>query len=163
MESTFKQDIRLGLPDDEQSYELCKRFREAQLEEEAALDPNHRSLYEFILKYPPENILEVLGFVSNIPIGYAGFSPCGCGCKNRLIWNFFYIPVKLRKYGLGLRFARASCRWLQEKLGPDVVIEITHHEENSAMNQIFRYAGFKKTRTTGELSLGEILRRQNGS
>lgn len=163
MGSTFKQDIRLGPPDGETKRNLCNQLREEQIKEEMGLDEGHRSLYEFILKFPQENVLEILGYVSNIPIGYAGFMPCGCGGCNRLTWTYFYIPVQLRKYGLGLRFARAVLRFLKEKLGDEVIIEICHHENNSAMTQLFRYAGFKRTRVTGELSLGEILRRSDGS
>lgn len=159
MEETFKQDIQLGLAEGSTQFTICKEFRKLQLQEEATYANGHSSLFQFLSENMHNNLLEVLGFVSNIPIGYAGFEPCFCGCKDRLIWRFFYIPVQLRKYGLALKFGRAVVRYMKETIGDDVKIEVTYSPKNNAMSHIFRYFCFEQTYVTGELAIGEILTR----
>jgi len=159
MASTFKRDIRLGVPDDELSRSIADSFRIEHLVEEAGYTDTHKDIMVFISKNPDKNLLEILGYIDNIPIGYAGFSPCGCGCQNRLRWAYMYIPVQLRKYGLGLRFARAVINKVTELVVPDTIIEVSYQTANDAMSHIFRYAGFKKTLVTGELAVGKILTR----
>jgi hypothetical protein len=157
MASTFRQDIRLGVPEDDVSRSIADTFRTAQFDEEAGYSQNHKELFAFLSQNIDENLFEILGYVGNIPIGYAGFTPCGCGCGNRLIWKFLYIPLHLRKYGLGLRFARAVLLRIQEFVDADTIIEVSYQTSNDAMSHIFRYAGFKRTFVTGELAVGEIL------
>ena len=134
-------------------------FRTSHLDEESHMSATHKDIFRFISENPDENLLEILGYIDNIPIGYAGFSPCGCGCGNRLKWTYMYIPTNLRKYGLGLRFARAVITKLTELVNPDTIVEVSYQTSNDAMSHIFRYAGFKKTLITGELAVGEILTR----
>jgi hypothetical protein len=159
MELIFKRDIRLGVPEDDVSRTVADTFRTAHLAEEAKYSATHSALFGFLSKNINENLLEIIGYVDNIPIGYAGFDPCGCGCDNRLMWKYMYIPLHLRKYGLGLRFARAVLRRIQEFLEADTIIEVSYQTSNDAMSHIFRYAGFKRTVVTGELAVGEILTR----
>lgn len=159
MESTFKRDIRLGVPDDAISRQIANDMRKAHLDEEARMSRSHPDIFRFISNNVDENVLEILGYIDNIPIGYAGFSPCGCGCKNRLKWAYMYIPLHLRKYGLGLRFARVVIKKLTELVDTDTIIEVSYQTSNDAMSHIFRYAGFEKTLITGELAVGEILTR----
>ncbi len=139
-------------------------MREQHLEEEAAMDGDHPGIFEFLRKNIHENsLLQFLGFVSNIPIGYAAFEPCPCGCK-LLTWRFFYIPVQLRKYGFALKLARETLRLLQSTLNEeDIRVEVTINTSNSAMDHIFRYAKFKETYRTGVLPIGEILKRRGSS
>lgn len=159
MEETFKQDIQLGLAVDSTQLELCRGFRKAQLLEEGENANGHSSLFKFLSENMHNNLLEVLGFVSSIPVGYAGFEPCACGCKDRLVWRCFYIPVQLRKYGLALKFGRSVVRYLKETVGENITIEVTHSSTNNAMSHLFRYFCFKQTYVTGELAIGEILTR----
>jgi len=159
MASTFKRDIRLGVPDSADSRAIADSFRAEHLAEECSYTDTHKDLLVFISKNPDDNLLEILGYIDNIPIGYAGFTPCGCGCQNRLRWTYMYIPANLRKYGLGLRFARAVINKITELVNPDTIIEVSYQTANDAMSHIFRYAGFKKTLVTGELAVGKILTR----
>ena len=155
----FKQDIQVAPCKTDAALAVAKSMREAHLEEEAALDGEHPGIFDVVRENIDENrLLQFLGFVSNIPVGYAAFEPCPCGCK-LLIWRFFYVPVQLRKYGLALKLARETIRLLQ-KTFDDVKIEVTVNSSNSAMDHIFRYAKFKEVYRTGVLSVGEILERR---
>jgi len=123
------------------------------------MDGAHPGIFEFISKNIDENrLLQFLGFTCNIPVGYAAFEPCPCGCK-LLSWKFFYVPVQLRKYGLAMKLARETLRLLQ-KTCDEVKIEVTINTSNSAMDHIFRYAGFKEVYKTGVLPIGKILERR---
>jgi hypothetical protein len=159
MASTFKRDIRLGVPEDSVSRSIADSFREAHLAEESGYTDTHKDLFTFISKNIDRNLLEIIGYIDNIPIGYAGFTPCGCGCGNRLRWSYMYIPVKLRKYGLGLRFSRTVIKKITELVDKETIIEVSYQTSNDAMSHIFRYAGFEKTVVTGELAVGKILTR----
>ena len=134
-------------------------MREGHLSEEYGDTNGHTGLLEIVSKNINEDILlQFLGFVSNVPVGYAAFEPCPCGCK-LLSWRFFYVPIQLRKYGFALKLAREVIRLLQ-KTFEDVKIEVTINSSNSAMDHIFRYAGFKETYRTGVLPIGKILERR---
>jgi hypothetical protein len=155
----FKQAIQVAPCDSPLAKEIANSMREAHLEEEKTLDGEHPGLFEHIKKTLDENILlQFLGYVSNIPVGYAAFEPCPCGCK-LLIWRFFYVPVQLRKYGYALKLAREMIRAVERIYGSDVKIEVTINASNSAMEHIFRYAKFKCAYKTGVLPIGEILKR----
>lgn len=139
---------------------MAKSMRDLHLEEEGTMSGAHPGIFAFMSENIDENrLLQFLGFVSNIPVGYAAFEPCPCGCR-LLSWKFFYVPVQLRKYGLAMKLARETLRLLK-KTYDDVKIEVTVNTSNSAMDHIFRYAKFKETYRTGVLSVGEILERRS--
>lgn len=137
-------------------------MRDEQLQEEATLDPDHVSLYVHASNNIDEkDLLQFLGFVNNIPVCYAAFQPCVCGC-GRVNWRFLYVPVQLRKYGIGLKFVRAILLNFA-KFKPDLKIEVTFVKNNRPTANLFRYFGMKEIHRTGVSTVGELLTRQGHS
>ena len=139
-----KQDIRIVPVDDRYSKDAkyARIMRREQMTEEQGFDKNHTCYFsdERCIDFNKiDNFIELMGYINNIPVAYAGFEIC-LPCKI-FLWRFFYIPTPLRKFSLSLPFARKIVDYFSQKIGPDVKLEITWHKDNRTMDMICRYLG----------------------
>jgi hypothetical protein len=92
-----------------------------------------------------ETDIDIIGLYRWLPVAYAGFSLCPCPT---LRWEYLYVPLKLRKLGIGPVFVGRVMHWLRENF-PGKFVDTEAALSNRALMALMERYNFEVTYVTG--------------